>query len=490
MSVADQRVTRPSVRPIPSSAFASSAALPPASGSTSLLPPSHPQRRELNNEVHARPPDNLVAPLEITYIAMLSGLDQRASDWQHMRRLCDTFDTTLPDAPLNHHSTQLGPVRLTMERHTEFVRYSFLAASSSKDTASAKGQKSAPVPDATTFSDKLPAGISSDWISRIGGEVMVATRVKMIRVDRTAPIDIEAISREHFAGNIVLGSQLGGGIASAFTDFRIHPDGFGRLLVLDGGMPPRMAGRMVQRLLEVDTYRMMALLALPVARGLWPVIEGFERDLVELSNEIATGSTAGEAKILEQLTQLEASVQSQYAEHHYRFSASAAYYDLVQRRIEELRELRIEGLQTFKEFTERRLAPAMNTCRTASANLNELSLRIARTTELLSTRVEITRETQNRQLLQGMARRARLQLRLQQTVEGLSVVAISYYIVGLCSYAAKGLKGAGLKVDTDVLTALSIPVALGVVGFGLRRLSRLVGLERRRAPADAEPHDV
>jgi uncharacterized membrane-anchored protein len=189
--------------------------------------------------------------------------------------------------------------------------------------------------------------------------------------------------------------------------------------VFDSGMQPRQAGRMVQRLLEVDTYRMMALLALPVARSLWPVIEGFEQDLVKLSNEIALEGETEEAQILERLTRLEASVHSQYAEHHYRFSASAAYYELVQRRIDELREVRIEGLQTFREFTERRLAPAMSTCRTAAGNLDGLSHRISRTTQLLSTRVEIARETQNRTLLEGMARRAQQQLKLQQTVEGL-----------------------------------------------------------------------
>jgi uncharacterized membrane-anchored protein len=434
------------------------------------LPPSHPQRRELNNEVHARPPESLVSPADVTLISMLSGAAARDADWQHLRMLFNTFDVPLPETPLSHHSAQVGPIRLALERHTEFARYTFVANGNEQPG----------------FSDQPPPGISSEWLTAIGGELLVATRVKMIKGAAENVIDIDAISRDYFAGNIILGSKLGGGVASAFTDFRIHPDGYGRLLVIDHGMQPRQAGRMVQRLLEVDTYRMMALLALPVARSLWPVIEAFEQDLAKLSNEIATEGQVGEAQILERLTRLEASVHSQYAEHHYRFSASAAYYELVQRRIDELREVRFEGLQTFREFTERRLAPAMSTCRTAAGNIDGLSQRISRTTQLLSTRVEIVRETQNRTLLEGMARRAKQQLRLQQTVEGLSIVAISYYVVGLIAYGLKAIRSAGFRIDTDYLTGVSIPLTLVGVGLGLHQLTRAVST-RRKPPAGQDP---
>jgi uncharacterized membrane-anchored protein len=431
------------------------------------LPASHPQRRELNNEVHARPPESLVAPADITLISMLSGAAAREADWQHLRMLFNTFDVPLPETPLNHHSAQVGSIRLAFERHTEFARYTFVANGNEQ----------------SGFSDQPPPGISGEWLTAVAGELLVATRVKMIKGAVADIADIEAISRDYFAGNVILGSKLGGGVASAFTDFRIHPDGYGRLLVFDHGMQPRQAGRMVQRLLEVDTYRMMALLALPVARSLWPVIEGFEQDLATLSNEIAAEGHVGEAQILERLTRLEASVHSQYAEHHYRFSASAAYYELVQRRIDELREVRLEGLQTFREFTERRLAPAMSTCRTAAGNIDGLSQRISRTTQLLSTRVEIVRESQNRTLLEGMARSAKQQLKLQQTVEGLSIVAISYYIVGLIAYGLKAIRSAGFPINTDYLTGVSIPLTLLGVGLGLRHLTRAVSAIRKRPTA-------
>ena len=157
-----------------------------------------------------------------------------------------------------------------------------------------------------------------------------------------------------------------------------------------------------------------------------------------------------------------------------RFSAAAAYHELVERRIEELREVRIQGLQTFREFTERRLAPAMRTCASVSARVESLSQRVARATQLLSTRVAVSRERQNQQVLESMNRRAEAQLRLQQTVEGLSAAAITYYVVGLVGYAAKGLKALGWPVNPDLAMAFSIPLVALATVLGVRHVRQVV----------------
>ncbi len=229
---------------------------------------------------------------------------------------------------------------------------------------------------------------------------------------------------------------------------------------------------MVQRLLEIDTYRMMALLALPIARELSPQISGWEQELAAITSVMVSAGESDEPRLLERLTRLAAEIDSRESAHHFRFNAAAAYHELVQRRIAELREERIQGLQTFGEFTERRLAPAMNTCRAVSQRQSSLSQRVARATQLLSTRVDLTRERQNQALLKSMDRRALLQLRLQQTVEGLSVAAITYYAVGLVSGAAKGLKALGFQIDPDVAGAVGIPVIGFLVVLSVRRARR------------------
>ena len=283
---------------------------------------------------------------------------------------------------------------------------------------------------------------------------------------------------------MLAGGQVAGGMAHAFTDFRIHTGGFSRILVQDHGMAPRQAGPGVQRLLEIDTYRMLALLALPLAREIGPFLTRSEQELAKVTNSLVQAGEQDEPELLERLTRLAAEVESREAGSLYRFSAADAYYELVQRRIAELREVRIEGVQTLQEFTERRLAPAMNTCRAVAARQEALSRRVARATALLSTRVDLTRERQNQEVLASMDRRAQQQLKLQETVEGLSIAAVTYYVVGLVGYVAKGIKAGGAKLDPDLVTGIAIPVVAVVVALGLRQVRRFLKRRRKGRAAD------
>jgi uncharacterized membrane-anchored protein len=419
------------------------------------LPPNHPLRLELNDEVHARPPEALTAPLRLSFLALYSDPARRDAEWDHLCDLLRRFGRT-PPGPANHCSADLGPFRVKWERHTEFTRYKFIVADGGLD------------PFDPPALDSVPA----DWLASLPGEIIVATHAALLPAGVDGP-DHEALAARHFGGEALAGAQVAAGAGIAFTDFRIR-DGFSRLLVLDRSMTPRQAGRSMQRLLEIDTYRLMALLALPVAHSLTPWLNRAEHELAEITAALVESNEASEPQLLERLTRLEAEIESRESAHHYRFTAAAAYYELVQRRIEELREVRIQGLPTFREFTERRLAPAMNTCKSVSARLETLSQRVARATQLLSTRVDVTREHQNQRVLESMNRRAEAQLRLQQTVEGLSAAAITYYVVGLVGYAAKGLKSLGWSIDVELAVALSIPLVALAALLGVRHVRKVV----------------
>lgn len=421
------------------------------------LPEHHPQRFVLNNEVHARPPEMLHAPLRLSFLALMAGGEARAREHALMVELAQRYGQTPPAADAGHYSADFGPFRVKWERHTEFTRYKFIVAGECDD------------PFAAPAVSLLPP----EWVASLPGRVIAASHVAL-QHNYAKPQDPDDISEKLFHGNALLGAGIAGGLAVALTDFRIHQDGFSRILVRDSGMSRRQAGRMVQRLLELDTYRMLALLALPPARELGPQLAGWEGQLVEITAAMAGAEEQDEPLLLDRLTRLSAAIESSVSGTQYRFSAAAAYYELVERRIEELREERIQGLQTFEEFVERRLAPAINTVRWASARQGSLSERVARASQLLSTRVDITRERQNQALLESMNRRARLQLRLQQTVEGLSVAAITYYLVGLVGYGAKALKAAGVAVNADLVTGISIPLVAVAVALGVRQLRRAV----------------
>jgi len=241
-------------------------------------------------------------------------------------------------------------------------------------------------------------------------------------------------------------------------------------------------GRLVQRILEIETYRMMALLGLPHAQQAAPALNAIENDLAALTAAMVDGDQsasdatthADDEQILHRITGLAARIEKMSLQNSYRFSASQAYFRLVKARIDELRESRVEGVPTIGEFMERRLAPAMDTCASVARRQEALAERIAHTNDLLRTRIGIVQEQQNRQILESMNARAAQQLRLQQSVEGLSVAAISYYMVGLFGHIGTALKEAGVPINPEIASGVMVPVFAVLVWLGLRRLHKSV----------------
>ncbi|MBK1614369.1 hypothetical protein CKO44_12915 [Rubrivivax gelatinosus] len=417
------------------------------------LPPDYPGRFELADEVHARPPEPLELPSRATYVAVLVDPVDREPERAHIVRLFEAFGIEPPAPGLTQFSASLGALRLKWERHGEFSGYVFLVAGLS------------PTPFSEPATTLLPQG----WLEAIPGRTIVAAHAKLV-ASGDAVIDPQTLT-DHFGGNIVVGSGIGEGAGYAFTDFKIHADGCARIVLMDSGLTPRQAGRMLQRLLEIEAYRMLALLALPMARAQLPRIVEIERSLESLTGSIAHES-ADEERLLQELTRTAAEIEHELTATQYRFGATRAYAELVQTRISELREERIPGTQTIEEFMARRFTPAVATCATVSQRLHELADRVAQASGLLATRVGIAREKQNQALLASMNRRAQLQLRLQKAVEGLSMAAIVYYAAGLVGYVVKGGKAAGLPLDPELIVGLSIPVLAGLAFLVLRRTRR------------------
>lgn len=429
-----------------------------------LIPEDNRQRFELSNESHARTPEPLSTPASVSYLVLFPNAQDTERDLAPVRVLAQRFGVTEPPAGINHYSADFGPFRLKWERHTEFTRYFFIAPG--------------PDADADPFGQPATARLPTAWLAELPGKTLVAVQI-VLRKDAMfkngqAVTDLDDLSNRLFSGNVLVGATIGGGLGTAVTDFRIGPDGFTRILVEDRGMTSKQAGRMVQRLLEIETYRMMSLLALPVARGLTPFLSSCQAELARTMEAMAHAKEDDEPGLLDRLIRLEADIEARHSDNQYRFSAASAYYDIVRRRIGELREGRIEGLQSFLEFTDRRLAPAMQTCQAVAARQEALSRRLARANQLLATRVDLTRERQNQELLESMNRRAKLQLRLQETVEGLSIAAVTYYVVGLIGYAAKAVRAAGVKLDPDLVVGASLPAVVILIAFGVRQIRKAV----------------
>lgn len=427
-------------------------------------PADHRLRRQLNDEVHARPPTPLRTPARVSYIALLSDGTCEDRECALVQDLAARYPGIYqPPAGAIHYSADLGPFQVIWEKHSEFHRYTFVVETDG----------------ARAFDAPAIRAVPADWLDALCGETIMAAHVAVLREDdvgASCPLDRAThqaeIAERFFKSNVMVGSEITGGAGTALTDFRIHPDGFGRFAIFNRSLNAYQTGRLVQRLLEMDTYRILALMALPSALRLTPFLTDREQELATITDALSTPGGADEPALLERLTHLAAEIEKTKTETSFRFDASAAYYGLVRARIHELRESRIEGLQTFEEFTERRMAPAMSTCAAVSERQESLSARMSRATQLLSTRVDIERQSQNRVLLQSMNDRARLQLRLQETVEGLSTAAITYYVVGLIGYAAAALQGVLPWLEPKAAMGISIPFVAGLIWYGVRRARR------------------
>lgn len=414
----------------------------------------HPQRIALHNEVHARPYEQLTGPLMLSHLALLT--TEGEASREHLLGLLRARHLPLPAADASYLSLDIGGVQLRWEKHTEFQTYTFWR----------------PLRQASLSFDALAVDdVPADWLASLPGQWLVGLHVLVTPADEAAA---DELARTLLDGSSLVGSAVADAQASVYTDFRLDAAGFGRQLVCAGAINPRRLGRIVQRLLEIETYRMMALLGLPVAREVAATLHDAERDLADVAGAIRSAERQQEPELLRQLTQLAGRVESLYAHTHARFSASSAYFELVQRRIGELREVRHGGLQMVGEFMDRRLAPAMQTCAWAARRQQALSERISRISNLLRTRVEIEQQQSSQGLLDAMNRRQKAQLLLQSAVEGLSVAAVTYYGAGLVGYLAKGAKAAGVPVAPDVAVALCIPLIAAAVWWGIRRLHRQV----------------
>lgn len=419
------------------------------------LPADHPDRRILADEVHARLPEALDTPSRATYVAVLVDAAERERERSHLAELCRGADIAPPAADTNHFSADLGGLRLKWERHGEFSAYTFIL----------------PGCGAAPFSEPPIARLPPGWLGAIPGQTVFAAHAALLPpLDEPPDADYLGV---YFGGNVVVGSEIGGGAAIAYTDFKIDGGGFGRFVVLNRSLTSRQAGRMLQRLFEIEAYRMMALLALPVAWQLTPQLAAMEQSLAALTQSMANSGANDEA-LLQDLSGLASAVHSVLARTQFRFNACRAYHDLVNTRIGELRESRLPGIQPIGEFMQRRFTPAAATCASVAQRLERLAQHVTQASLLLSTRVDIVREQQNQSLLSTMNRRAALQFRLQRTVEGLSVVAIAYYLAGLLGYAAKGLKAAHLHVDPDLAVGAALPVVVGLCVWALMRARKRI----------------
>ncbi|WP_050928062.1 DUF3422 family protein [Aestuariivita boseongensis] len=425
------------------------------------MPPieDHPLRYKLANELHARPFPSMATPCTAVYIAIKQPTEavsrDRALDLAHLTALLDRYGAPHPQPGATHYSGKIGRYKLKWEQHTEFVTY-------------------------TAFFDGLsprafdPADFEvfpEDWLEQAPGQRITSVTLRL--EERPSDTDIDAYLTDWFVPESLAVSTVLDDTAVVAGDFRIDTAGHLRFAVFanpDTGS--RRLGRIVQRLCEIETYKSMSMLGFSRVRSLSPRIGELDNHLTKLMGEMTAGEHPAE-ETLPQLLSISAELETISAKSSFRFGATGAYEAIVTQRINALREARFKGRQTFAEFMMRRYEPAMRTVKSTEARLAALADRAIRAGDLLRTRVDVERSAQNQKLLESMDQRADMQLRLQRTVEGLSVVAISYYAVSLARYMLYPLSDAS-GVSSGLLTALVTLPVVGLVWWLIRRIRKQI----------------
>ncbi|GLR90066.1 DUF3422 family protein [Bradyrhizobium iriomotense] len=406
----------------------------------------HPEREAVLGEVHARPFTGLVSSLGMVRFVFLAKGDDAASDRRRFIDFCREHKVTPPEPSAKHHQIGVGPVVLRWEQHAEFATFTWIWSTANGPAARQFG-------DVRASAQSLIRGLSQ------AGELLAAIKLEAER--GACPVER---AEQIFDKSSLAMVNVKGGAGVVASDFRADDKGFTRILVYDRGLTPHDLGALVQRLLEIETYRSLALLGLSTALELAPSVDQIDRRLVEVLEEMqgAEGLKVNN-HLLEELTALAVSFERDVAGSLFRFGASRAYNELVQSRLSIVEGEGVADYPTWSSFLARRMAPAIRTCATMEERQANLSDKLARAADLLRTRVDVEIEQQNRDLLRSINERSRQQLRLQSTVEGLSVGAIGYYVVSLFGYLAKGAHDVGLHVEPASVTAAFVPIAVGVI---------------------------
>lgn len=408
--------------------------------------------------LHDRPFPVLATPFRISQLCFLhEEADSHEIELALLREICQRYSVNFPDIDASCFYQVFGEYEIRWERHTEFSSYTFLINDSND-----KPFISSPI-------ELLPIG----WLQRLPGKVISAVHIEALD-GKTIDLEIDSL-RQYFEGQRLIGSELHHGDASIYSAMRLHSDSFNRILLVNNSLSECRNGRVVRALLEIEAYRNMALLAFPLAQEVSAKVSQIESQLAQLLKAQNGKRTSNDEKSqLTVLSEMAAIIAELIANSRYRFDAGTAYYQMAISRLGELEEQEVDELQTLTSFIKRRLSPADRTVLAAKRRLDDLASRVDRASDFLRTRINMVIETQNQALLKSMDRRAQMQFNLQQTVEGLSVVVMTYYILQLLDYILQSAGSLGWNENKAMSLSMLMPFVFGSVWLLSRRIKKRI----------------
>lgn len=420
----------------------------------------HELRRAIVGEMHLRRWPQLQPPAMVIQFVHTVRAAEREKERAAIAALPKGAWIEGDDNPRHLKGSFAPGVAFTLERHSEARTTTLFVDGGDVEAMLA--------PEAA---EVLGAGFS--WAGRLPGKVIRSTHVLLVSDEAEAAAILPRIG---FAEDDLVSCYIGSGAARAariWSDFRLREPGFGAVLVAANGMPPGDLTRTVQRLQELGNYRNLALLGLPVAREGWKALDRIEAMLGALIRNVARPDVSDD-ELLEEVSSLSMELISHATDCDYRMSATEAYARIVEERLADLNIRPCAGHLSLADFTQRRFLPAVRTCAAHRRRAEQLAQRTTQFVSLFRTRIDTRIENQNGRLLASMEHSASRQLRLQQLVEGLSVVAVSYYTLALLGKLLEGIEDYAPGVDVHLVTALMVPVVLALVWAALHHMKKRI----------------
>ena len=419
------------------------------------------------DELHARPYIKLGNNLRTFHFAYLIKENDEKKSWNYLDKFLRKINfQKLPNESSKYWVAEGKDLTVRYECHTEFISLTLIYPNKIEN-------KNKPKLFDENFLNLLPI----EFLENFPGDHFLSTWIEMAPPNfNFRPIDIEEFFyHDNFAGSNVAedGANVFMSFKSDRTDFL--GSGFRRVFIQNKNLRTRRTGRLLQRIVELETYQVLSLLGLPQVRQETSHLSNLEKQITEITKSVSKTAKKNLNKKsiaypdyqqdLNELSYVVAKIEEIDSSTNYRLSATAAYYKLVEQRIQDLREERLESFQTSYEFLSRRLQPAIRTTEAFSRRLESLATRAQRADNLVRTQIEMGVQIQNKNLLESMELRARAQLRLQETVESLSIVAITYYIVGLLNTLVEPINFDKFLISKAVSLALCVPIILILIWY-------------------------
>lgn len=420
--------------------------------STILLPKKHVLFKELGDEIHSRRFPQIQGNVTLSQITVLHSGTSKKAQIKHLQKLSDIYGVIQPNENISCYYQDLGDLDIRWEYHTEFSTYNFIRFNQ----------------DEAPFQCSAWSILPTLWCNNIPGELISATHI-----DIQKQLPSKASIQQMFAGHAVAASFIGEQKAQVLASFRRASDDFERILVINYELSKGQTGRLLRCLLELSSYRTVALLSLPVSKTLLPSIAEMEKNLANITDKLSKVNKQKQQKmLLNELSSLSAKLESLIADNQFRFDATEAYFEIVSNRLNELNEQNVSGATSLNDFLRRRLNPAVKTGLSIKQRMLNMSTRVEKASDLLRTKISLDLEEQNQGLLKALNRRSHIQLRLHQLVESVSMIAISYYVIQMISYMLV-LPSSWLEIiSKEQVIAISVPIITTIVWYTLHKLKR------------------